>query len=277
MNKIILVLIYLSSMFSYIHAKDLVEVKGNGHIITKVITVSDYSGVKVGGNINNGNSSFLSSQKKPEFNYSQATGPSSLQITTDENLFSHLDIRVSDGCLVINTKNDERLLTSCLDVIGQSQTLENAIISGTFQFVSQTELNIDKLKVEVGDDADMRCIKPVCVNRSCAIKVDGVGEMFAEKLICKEIKAEVDDAGNLNLKGEALTGEYYATGVGKIKAYDFTLENLECKAEDNAYIQTHVTEVLTARATDAGEIKYKGFPRTNIHNKDAGRIKRITD
>lgn len=44
-------------------------------------------------------------------------------------------------------------MASRLDVIGQSQALENASISGTFQFVAQTELNIDKLKVEVDDDA----------------------------------------------------------------------------------------------------------------------------
>lgn len=275
MNKIILVFIYLSSMFSYIHAQDVVEIRGNGHVITKEITVSDYSEVKIGGNINSGNNSPLSSQKKPEFNYSQAVGPSSLQITTDENLFSHLDIRVSDGCLIVNTKNNECLLASRLGVIGQSKTLENASISGTFQFVTQTELNIDKLKVEVDDDADMRCIKPVCVNSSCAIKVYGVGKISVDDLICKDIKAEVNDAGELNLKGEAQTGEYSATGVGKINAYDFKFENLDCKAKDNAHIQTHVTEMLKARATDAGSIKYKGFSRTDIRTTGAGQIKMI--
>lgn len=268
-------LIYLSSIFPFTHAKVLVDIKGNGHVITKEIPVPDYTEVKIGGNINSGDKSFMATRKKPEFNYSQATGPSTLQITTDENLLSHLDIRVSKGCLIINTKKNERLLATRLDVIGQSATLENAIISGTFQFVPQTELDIDKLKVVVDNDADVRCTKSIRVNSTCTIKVNGVGKMLVEELICPNIKAEVNDAGELNLKGEAQIGKYSVTGVGKIKAYNFKLENLECKAGDSAHIQAHVTDILKACATDAGGIKYKGFPRADIHNTAAGKVKRI--
>lgn len=275
MNKIFLVLIYLSSIFFFTHAEAFEDVKGNGHVVTKEISVSEYRGVKVGGNINTGNSPFFAVLKKPVFNYSQTTGVSSLQITTDENLFSHLDIRVSKGCLIINTYNNERLFATRLDVIGQSPTVEEVIISNTFQFVPQTELNVDKLKVVVDGDADIRCSKSIRVNSTCKIRASGVGQMLVEELICQNIEAKANDVGVLNLKGEAQTGKYSAIDAGKIKAYEFKLENLECKASGSARIQTHVTEILKARATDAGVIKHKGFPRADNYCTGAGKIKRI--
>lgn len=192
-----------------------------------------------------------------------------------ENLFSHLDIRVSKGCLIINTYNNERLFATRLDVIGQSPTVEEVIISNTFQFVPQTELNVDKLKVVVDGDADIRCSKSIRVNSTCKIRASGVGQMLVEELICQNIEAQVNDVGVLNLKGEAQTGKYSAIDAGKIKAYEFKLENLECKASGSARIQTHVTEILKARATDAGVIKHKGFPRADNHCTGAGKIKRI--
>lgn len=275
MNKIILVLIYLSSIFSFAHAKELVEIKGNGNVITKEIPVSEYTRIKVSGNINNGNKSLLSNRKKPVFNYTQAIGPSSLQVTTDENLFSHLDIRVSNGSLIISTQNNERLLATRLDVNGQSPRLENAIIGGSFQFIPQTELNADNLNIAVNNNSELSCDKSIHVNNICVIKVNGVGKMSAKELICQNIKAEVNDAAELSIAGEAQTGKYSVTGVGKIEAYNFKLENLECKAGDSGHIQAYVTETLKAHATDAGGIKYKGFPRADIDTKDAGMIKRI--
>lgn len=275
MNKIILVLIYLSSIFSFAHAKELVEIKGNGNVITKEIPVSEYTRIKISGNINNGNKSLLSNRKKPVFNYTQATGPSSLQVTTDENLFSHLDIRVSNGSLIISTQNNERLLATRLDVNGQSPRLENAIISGNFQFIPQTELNADNLNIVIDGDSDLSCNKSIHVSNICVIKVNGVSKMSAKELNCQNIKAEVNDAAELSIAGEAQTGKYSVTGVGKIEAYNFKLENLECKAGDSGNIQAYVTETLKARATDAGGIKYKGFPRADIHTNDAGMIKRI--
>lgn len=37
MNKFFLVLIYLSSIFFFTHAEEFEDIKGNGHVITKVI------------------------------------------------------------------------------------------------------------------------------------------------------------------------------------------------------------------------------------------------
>lgn len=184
MNKFFLVLIYLSSIFFFTHAEEFEDIKGNGHVVTKEISVSEYKGVKVGGNINTGNSPFFVVLKKPVFNYSQTTGTSSLQITTDENLFSHLDIRVSKGCLIINTHNNERLVATRLDVVGQSPTLEEAIISNAFQFVPQTDLNVDKLKVVIDNGAGLRCSKSIRVNSTCKIEVSGAdvsGRIYLSK------------------------------------------------------------------------------------------------
>lgn len=279
MNKVLLLsILCMNSLFfltENIVAQQLVNVKGNGHTITKEITISEYTQIKIGGNINDKNGNLSATRKDPQFNYSQTTGSSSFKITTDENILSHLDIRVSGNCLIIDTKNNERLLPTQLEIDSSSPKLEKANISGTFQFDLRTELNIDKLDITVDGIANVHYNKPVRIKDICKIQIAGAAKMDVKDMTCQNINAEVSGTGDLKLKGKAQTGKYNATGVGNLKAYDFILENLRCNASARAHIQAHVTEILKAKATGAGEIQYKGFPRTDVHMTGAGKIKKI--
>ena len=92
-------------------------------------------------------------------------------------------------------------------------------------------------------------------NNTCEIKVSGAGDLKAKDLICRDIKANISGAGDLDMKGKAETGEYKVSGSGDIHA--------------------HATERLYARASGSGDIKYKGDPRNDTRSTGVGDIKRI--
>ena len=84
------------------------NIKGNGKVITKDISISDYDQIVIGGGINcQGGTTWLNKSVNPEFEYEQSSGKATLQITTDENLFPLLTVEVVGSKLTISRKNDK--------------------------------------------------------------------------------------------------------------------------------------------------------------------------
>ena len=69
-------------------------IEGDGNIITKEISISDYDEISYVGNVN--------------IEYEQSNASPYLKLTTDENILSHLDIKIKGKTLIIPPK-DERI------------------------------------------------------------------------------------------------------------------------------------------------------------------------
>ena len=95
------------------------KVEGNGNIITKEISVDNYSEIELGGNIEYSGNNFWgnrSNKKFPVFKYTHGRS-ASLKITIDENLFPLLSIKSNNGRLAIRIQDGTRIkptqLKSC--------------------------------------------------------------------------------------------------------------------------------------------------------------------
>lgn len=257
------------------YAKDI---KGNGTVITKDIQISDYTELRIGGNINIDGNNFFSSKggnKGPVFNYMQKAGKSSLQITIDENLLPQLEINVSNGCLSIRTNNKDRLFPTKLIINSSSAKLEEVKISGCVDFILQNNFTGDDLKMNISGSGDIYLNKPVRIANTYEIKVSGSGDMKANNLTCRNIEASISGSGDLDLKGKAESGEYKVTGSGDIHAYGFVVKDLKCKVSGSGDIEANATETLDASTSGSGDIRYKGYPRADIRSTGSGDIKRI--
>ncbi len=97
-------------------AEEFKTIKGNGDIVTQDIPISEYTQLKIGGNI-----------EKSVFNYSQKEDQTSpVRLTTDSNLLPYLEIKVQKGCLVIHTKRKEFII----------RTTAPKLLSGTTSLLS---------------------------------------------------------------------------------------------------------------------------------------------
>ena len=81
MRKTLFLCLIAFLAFSTIAAENFKTIKGDGNIVTKEIPISEYTQLKIGGNI-----------EKSVFNYSQKESHPSVQLTIDSNLLPYLKI-----------------------------------------------------------------------------------------------------------------------------------------------------------------------------------------
>ena len=69
-------------------------IKGDGNIITKEISISDYDEISYVGKVN--------------IEYEQSNASPFFKITIDENILPHLDIKINGKTLIIQPKNEKK-------------------------------------------------------------------------------------------------------------------------------------------------------------------------
>lgn len=115
------------------------KVEGNGNIITKEISVDNYSEIELGGNIEYSGNNFWgnrSNKKFPVFKYTHGRS-TSLKITIDENLFPLLSIKSNNGRLAIRIQDGTRIKPTQYVIEGSSKTLKYLKTSGPMDFEAQ--------------------------------------------------------------------------------------------------------------------------------------------
>lgn len=115
------------------------KVEGNGNIITKEISVDNYSEIELGGNIEYSGNNFWgnrSNKKFPVFKYTHGRS-ASLKITIDENLFPLLSIKSNNGRLAIRIQDGTRIKPTQYVIEGSSKTLKYLKTSGPMDFEAQ--------------------------------------------------------------------------------------------------------------------------------------------
>lgn len=236
--------------------------KGNGKMVTRSISVSEYKGVDVGGNIEGqGAGSWLSWFFKGDcssfvFNYSQGN-TTSLNVTIDENLFTLLDIRVKEGQLIIRTKDGTNIQPTELKFEGMSKHLETIKVSGCMDFALQSPLSGNELKVYSSGGSDVDLKQPVRLT-FCEVQSSGGSDVVFDDLECTDFVAETSGGSDLDLKGKADKAEFRSSGGSDINAYGFYVKDLRCRASGGSDIYAYATEQLDASASGGSDIHYKG-------------------
>ena len=125
------------------------KVKGNGDIITKEISVRDYSAIKVGSTAMGYSDSWFSLFSRggnPSYVFGYTQGESaSLRITIDENLYPYINVQVKNEELSISTENGTQLSPTRFKIEGTSKKLEKIQMSGCMDFVLRSALSGDDL------------------------------------------------------------------------------------------------------------------------------------
>lgn len=239
------------------------EKEGNGHIVTKSISVGDYVGVKAGNYISgNGGNWFSwfgrSSSKSPVFKYEQGN-KASLEVTIDENLFPFLDIRVKDGWLVIGTDNGTYLQPTQLEFHGVSRDLQGIEISHGMDFVLVGRLSGSELSVSASGGSDVEMKHPVRMT-TCEVYSSGGSDVDFDDLECTKFKSECSGGSDMSIKGKADRGEMRASGGSDISGYGFRVKHLVCRSSGGSDCYVYAEETLEASASGGSDIYYKGSP-----------------
>lgn len=120
-------------------------IKGDGNIITKEISISDYDEISYVGKVN--------------IEYEQSNASPFFKITIDENILSHLDIKVKGKTLIIQPKDEKKsfngksyglnLQPTVCEIKTNSRELKEISAVGGGEFVAKSPLKTDKLDISV--------------------------------------------------------------------------------------------------------------------------------
>lgn len=246
-------------------------IKGNGHITTKQISVTDYSGIEFGGGINSSRQgiqfliSLLSSNGGTnwEFNYSQKTGSSGVEVTIDENLLEYLNMETSGGILQIGTKGGNTIAPTRLIINGHSETLSSVQARSGVDFNILTPITGENLDMRSSGGSSIRIKDHAKIDR-CYFQTGGGGDLYAENLECKELTASASGGSDIKLKGKAEKATFKASGGSDIKAFDFKTKEADFSVSGGSDLKLHVTELLSGSASGRSDVRFYGNPQQHV-------------
>lgn len=244
-------------------------IKGDGNIITKEISISDYDEISYVGKVN--------------IEYEQSNTSPFFKITIDENILSHLDIKVKGKTLIIQPKDEKKyfngnsyglnLQPTVCEIKTSSRELKEISAVGGGEFIAKSPLKTDKLDISIAGSSTINFDKQLEA-RKINFSVAGSGDINATQLKVNNLDCSVAGSGSIQLKGEAERGDLSVAGGGDISAFGCILRKAECSVAGGGDIKVHASEQLDASIAGGGHIRYEGDPELSKSVIGGGSIKK---
>lgn len=191
------------------------------------------------------------------FNVEIETGKTAaLQLTIDDNLLEHVDIKVENGILDIGMKSGNSYqFQSPLKVVTSTPVLSKVTTHGS------TKVNVNDVKNQIME---------VTVHGSSKLRVNGVS--------ATNLTANVHGSSKLFLKGQTAMGDFKSHGSSKIDAQELATKDVIAKASGSAKIMVNPTVTLSAKASGASKVIYLGDPKiTQQKTSGVGKIYKMLE
>jgi hypothetical protein len=279
-------------------------IKGNGNVKTHNITISDYSGLSLVGNMT--------------FEYEQSADAPFLSITVDENIFEYIKAEVKDGILNIGSKserengsdNSYNLQPTVYKIKSNSQALKKLNMAGSCNFIVTSPLKIDALNISQAGSGSVELKKDISgaelatnlagsgeflalgavqvtevsvnvagsgklnMNKQVAgeklkLNLAGSGNITISELNVQALNCNVASSGNIKIGGNARKASYSVAGSGNIKAYECKASQVDASLTGSGNIEAYAISDLKASTIGSGSIAYKGNP-SNVEKNTMG-------
>lgn len=209
---------------------------GDKHVVTKERKTESFTGIKVSTGIDV---------------YLKQGDDESLTVEADENLHEYIITEVRNGILDVyseaNIRDAERKRV----------------------YVTMKEIN----SVRTTSAGDVFGETPVKTDR-LELSTSSAGNIKLE-VYAKEIDLDISSAGDMTLKGEADELKADLSSAGDLNAYDLRVREANVSVSSAGNADINVSERITARASSAGDINYKGDPKyVDSHSSSAGGVHR---
>lgn len=201
------------------------RVKGNGNVITKTRTISEYDKVSLKGSLDvalvYGNEG-------------------SVKIEAESNLIEHIVTEVEGDNLKIYVQKGYNLDTSRgskLLITVPFKELSNVNLSGSGDVYTEDVIKGNRFSASISGSGDVHL----------AIEAS-------------EVKTSITGSGDMVLRGSTETLKCDVTGSGDLKAYDLKAQNVYASVTGSGDIKTTAANSIKARVTGSGDIDYQGNP-----------------
>ncbi|MGC1391964.1 MAG: head GIN domain-containing protein [Bacteroidales bacterium] len=209
-------------------------IEGNRKVVTRERKTDSFTGVKVSSGIDV---------------YLRQGNNEAVSVEADENLQEYIMTEVRNGILNVyteyNIRDAERKRVNVT-----MKEVSSVRTSSAGDVFGESLISSDKLELSASSAGD--------------IKLD---------VNAKNIDVDISSSGDITLTGETDFLRADLSSAGDLKAYDLKAREADISVSSAGDADVNVSEKITARASSAGDVNYKGDPKyVDAHSSSAGGI-----
>ncbi len=201
------------------------KIKGNGVMVTKTRSLSDYDQIKVKGPLDVN----LVSGKE-----------GALVINTESNFMEYIETEVSNGKLNIYIKKGYNLRPTRgkkIKITVPFKDISAVTLSGSGDIKNTDVIRAENFKTAVSGSGDIKL-----------------------NIEANHLKTAVSGSGDVVLKGNTNTLDCKVSGSGDIEAFSLNAKTVTAAVAGSGDVEVTATEEITAKVSGSGGIVYAGNP-----------------
>lgn len=181
--------------------------------------------------------------------YLRQSDKETISVEADENLHEYIRTEISGG--VLNVYSDANIIRAEMKrVYVTMKDIRSLKTSSAGDIIGETPVKTSELELSANSAGDIKL------------------EVYA-----KEIRVDISSSGDITLTGETDMLDASLSSAGDLNAYGLETKEADVSASSAGGADINVSEKLTARASSAGDINYKGNPKyLDAHSSSAGGI-----
>jgi hypothetical protein len=210
------------------------SVTGHGHVVTKDRDVASFTGIKVSSGIDV---------------YLKQGNNISVTVEADENLHEYILTEVRNGVLNVYSEYNIRDAEK-KKVYVTMKDIKSIRTTSAGDVYGENQINGDRLELSASSAGDIKL----------EVKVE-------------DLDIDISSSGDITLRGETDKLRADLSSAGDLNAYELRSREADISVSSAGDADVYVSERMTARASSAGDINYKGDPRNvDAHSSSAGGI-----
>lgn len=228
--------VLMLSLTSCLNGQFWKTVEGHGRVVTRDRKTDSFTGIKVSSGIDV---------------YLKQGNDESVSVEADENLHEYILTEVRGGVLNVyseyNIRSAERKR-----VYVTMKEVESVRTTSAGDVIGESPIKTDRLELSASSAGDIKL-----------------------EVTAKMIDIDISSSGDISLTGETDKLRADLSSAGDLKAYDLMAREADISVSSAGDADVNVSERITARASSAGDINYKGDPKyVDAHSSSAGGIHR---
>ncbi len=232
--KYFTVLILLIGITACVDGQIRRTVYGNNKVIRKDREAGRFTGVRVSTGIDV---------------YLKQGNSESITVEADENLHEYILTEIKDGVLHVYTEVNIRE-AEMKRVYVTIEDIRSIRASSAGDVVGEMPLKTESIELSASSAGDIKL------------------EVYADN-----IEVNISSSGDITLSGQANSLKADLSSAGDLNAFNLEVKEAEISASSAGDADVNVAERITARASSAGDINYRGNPEyVNAHSSSAGGI-----
>jgi Protein of unknown function (DUF2807). len=230
------IVIIILGLTSCIQGQFWKTVEGHGKVVTRERKTDSFTGLKVSSGIDV---------------YLKQGNNEAVSVEADENLHEYILTEVRNG--VLNVYSEYNIREAQRKRVYVTMKEVNSVkTTSAGDVYGESPINSDKLELSASSAGDIKL-----------------------EVNAKSLDVDISSSGDISLTGETDRLRADLSSAGDLNAYDLKSREADISVSSAGDANVNVSERITARASSAGDVNYKGDPKyVDAHSSSAGGIHR---